>query len=250
MTFLFFFTASCVSILGTDVTDIFQPFWHFVRNWTINLKKKMHSKKIMYCVEKSICSRKRSQNDVKMCYLKRKKTSWNAVNKEKHFIYLHLVSMQNSDVDFWSYVISSSHDRTVLWVMKAEDAQWRVTTINSLLVCTGCRSHILPVPFSTGSQSSDKKWCSHYTSHYILRPLSNDCVPFGGSAGLAVSLICDQFSSSLQEDGLSPREQELKDLKESLQDTQPVGVLVDSCRTMDQVWTLHRHVAALRVPRY
>ncbi len=38
-----------------------------------------------------------------------------------------------------------------------------------------------------------------------------------------------------QEDGLSPREQELKDLKESLQDTQPVGVLVDSCRTMDQV---------------
>lgn len=34
---------------------------------------------------------------------------------------------------------------------------------------------------------------------------------------------------------MSPREQELKDLKESLQDTQPVGVLVDSCRTMDQV---------------
>lgn len=42
-------------------------------------------------------------------------------------------------------------------------------------------------------------------------------------------------SSLLQEDGLSPREQELKDLKESLQDTQPVGVLVDCCRTMDQV---------------
>ncbi|XP_069017995.1 RNA cytidine acetyltransferase [Embiotoca jacksoni] len=37
-----------------------------------------------------------------------------------------------------------------------------------------------------------------------------------------------------QEEGLSPREQELKDLKESLQDTQPVGVLVDACRTMDQ----------------
>lgn len=34
---------------------------------------------------------------------------------------------------------------------------------------------------------------------------------------------------------MSPREQELKDLKESLQDTQPVGVLVDCCRTMDQV---------------
>lgn len=38
-----------------------------------------------------------------------------------------------------------------------------------------------------------------------------------------------------QDDGLSPREQELKDLKESLQDTQPVGVLVDGCKTMDQV---------------
>uniref|UniRef100_A0A672ZXZ3 TmcA/NAT10 N-terminal domain-containing protein n=1 Tax=Sphaeramia orbicularis TaxID=375764 RepID=A0A672ZXZ3_9TELE len=37
------------------------------------------------------------------------------------------------------------------------------------------------------------------------------------------------------QDGLSPREQELKDLKESLQEVQPVGVLVDSCRTMDQV---------------
>ncbi|KAM8891729.1 RNA cytidine acetyltransferase [Spinachia spinachia] len=37
-----------------------------------------------------------------------------------------------------------------------------------------------------------------------------------------------------QEDGLSPREQALKDLKESLKDTQPVGVLVDCCLTMDQ----------------
>uniref|UniRef100_A0A3P8W251 RNA cytidine acetyltransferase n=1 Tax=Cynoglossus semilaevis TaxID=244447 RepID=A0A3P8W251_CYNSE len=36
------------------------------------------------------------------------------------------------------------------------------------------------------------------------------------------------------QDGLSPLEQELKDLKESLQDTQPVGVLVDRCKTMDQ----------------
>ncbi|KAG7267101.1 hypothetical protein CRUP_022393, partial [Coryphaenoides rupestris] len=37
-----------------------------------------------------------------------------------------------------------------------------------------------------------------------------------------------------QEDGLSPRDQELKDLKDSLKDTQPVGVLVDTCKTMDQ----------------
>lgn len=50
--------------------------------------------------------------------------------------------------------------------------------------------------------------------------------------------VCSLLTGSLiplQEDRLPPREQELKDLKESLQDTQPVGVLVDACRTMDQV---------------
>ncbi|GAB6021233.1 N-acetyltransferase 10 [Chamberlinius hualienensis] len=36
------------------------------------------------------------------------------------------------------------------------------------------------------------------------------------------------------EDPLSEEEQELKDLKESLQDTQPVGVLINCCRTKDQ----------------
>ena len=46
--------------------------------------------------------------------------------------------------------------------------------------------------------------------------------------------ICAIF----QDEGLSPVEQELRDLKESLQDTQPVGVLVDGCKTMDQVRTL------------
>lgn len=34
-----------------------------------------------------------------------------------------------------------------------------------------------------------------------------------------------------------PSEQELTDLKESLQDTQPVGVLVNCCKTVDQVST-------------
>jgi N-acetyltransferase 10 len=32
-----------------------------------------------------------------------------------------------------------------------------------------------------------------------------------------------------------PNEQELADLKGSLQDTQPVGVLVNCCKTVDQV---------------
>ncbi|XP_028304821.1 RNA cytidine acetyltransferase [Gouania willdenowi] len=48
-----------------------------------------------------------------------------------------------------------------------------------------------------------------------------------------------------QEDGLSPREQELKDLKESLQDTQPVGVLVDACRTMDQAKGVLKFIEAI-----
>lgn len=48
-----------------------------------------------------------------------------------------------------------------------------------------------------------------------------------------------------QEDGLSPREQELKDLKESLQDTQPVGVLVDRCRTMDQAKAVLKFIEAI-----
>ncbi|CAB1447499.1 unnamed protein product [Pleuronectes platessa] len=48
-----------------------------------------------------------------------------------------------------------------------------------------------------------------------------------------------------QEDGLSPREQELKELKESLQDTQPVGVLVDSCKTMDQAKGVLKFIEAI-----
>ncbi|XP_015259334.1 PREDICTED: N-acetyltransferase 10 [Cyprinodon variegatus] len=48
-----------------------------------------------------------------------------------------------------------------------------------------------------------------------------------------------------QEDGLSPREQELKDIKESLQDTQPVGVLVDCCRTMDQAKAVLKFIEAV-----
>uniref|UniRef100_A0A3P9BA15 RNA cytidine acetyltransferase n=1 Tax=Maylandia zebra TaxID=106582 RepID=A0A3P9BA15_9CICH len=47
------------------------------------------------------------------------------------------------------------------------------------------------------------------------------------------------------QDRLPPREQELKDLKESLQDTQPVGVLVDACRTMDQAKAVLKFIEAI-----
>lgn len=46
---------------------------------------------------------------------------------------------------------------------------------------------------------------------------------------LAHPVVC------LQEESLRPQDLELRELKESLQDTQPVGVLVDGCKTLDQV---------------
>nr|XP_015193516.1 PREDICTED: N-acetyltransferase 10 [Lepisosteus oculatus] len=49
----------------------------------------------------------------------------------------------------------------------------------------------------------------------------------------------------IQEDSLSPQEQELKELKESLQDTQPVGVLVDSCKTLDQARAVLKFIEAI-----
>ncbi|CAL8359457.1 unnamed protein product [Lota lota] len=48
-----------------------------------------------------------------------------------------------------------------------------------------------------------------------------------------------------QDDLLSPRDQELKDLKGSLQDTQPVGVLVDNCKTMDQAKAVLKFIEAI-----
>ena len=43
------------------------------------------------------------------------------------------------------------------------------------------------------------------------------------------------FMFPLKDDPPSPEEQELQALKESLQDTQPVGVLANCCKTLDQV---------------
>ncbi|XP_007885821.1 RNA cytidine acetyltransferase [Callorhinchus milii] len=43
----------------------------------------------------------------------------------------------------------------------------------------------------------------------------------------------------------SPQETELKELKESLRDTQPVGVLVDSCKTLDQAKAVLKFIEAI-----
>ncbi|XP_077178242.1 RNA cytidine acetyltransferase isoform X1 [Paroedura picta] len=48
-----------------------------------------------------------------------------------------------------------------------------------------------------------------------------------------------------QEDNLSPQDMELKELKESLQDTQPVGVLVETCKTLDQAKALLKFIEAI-----
>ncbi|XP_074650514.1 RNA cytidine acetyltransferase-like [Tubulanus polymorphus] len=47
------------------------------------------------------------------------------------------------------------------------------------------------------------------------------------------------------EDRLSPSEKDLKDLQTSLQDTQPVGVLVNCCKTLDQGKALLKFVEAI-----
>ena len=39
----------------------------------------------------------------------------------------------------------------------------------------------------------------------------------------------------LQEESISPNEAELQELRSSLEDTPPVGVIVNCCKTLDQV---------------
>ncbi|CAH2325808.1 RNA cytidine acetyltransferase [Pelobates cultripes] len=48
-----------------------------------------------------------------------------------------------------------------------------------------------------------------------------------------------------QEQTLTPEEQELQDVKQSLQDTQPVGVLVENCKTLDQAKALLKFIEAV-----
>ncbi|XP_044536212.1 RNA cytidine acetyltransferase [Gracilinanus agilis] len=48
-----------------------------------------------------------------------------------------------------------------------------------------------------------------------------------------------------QEEDLPPSDLELKELKESLQDTQPVGVLVDRCKTLDQAKAVLKFIEAI-----
>lgn len=50
---------------------------------------------------------------------------------------------------------------------------------------------------------------------------------------------------SLQEEELSGSAMELKELVESLQDTQPVGVLVQQCRTLDQAKAVLKFIEAI-----
>ncbi|XDV28691.1 hypothetical protein PO909_031913 [Leuciscus waleckii] len=63
-----------------------------------------------------------------------------------------------------------------------------------------------------------------------------------GKQGRIRMLMC---TLKCNDEGLSPLEQELKDLKESLQDTQPVGVLVDGCKTMDQAKAVLKFIEAI-----
>ncbi|KAI1232759.1 N-acetyltransferase 10, partial [Lamprotornis superbus] len=48
-----------------------------------------------------------------------------------------------------------------------------------------------------------------------------------------------------KEESLRPQDLELRELKESLQDTQPVGVLVDGCKTLDQAKAVLKFIEAI-----
>uniref|UniRef100_A0A673MM47 RNA cytidine acetyltransferase n=1 Tax=Sinocyclocheilus rhinocerous TaxID=307959 RepID=A0A673MM47_9TELE len=85
-------------------------------------------------------------------------------------------------------------------------------------------------PFELFVAATNIRYCYYNETHKILGNTYGMCV-------LQTQVTLD--------DGLSPREQELKDLKESLQDTQPVGVLVDSCKTMDQAKAVLKFIEAI-----
>ncbi|XP_018424694.1 PREDICTED: RNA cytidine acetyltransferase [Nanorana parkeri] len=54
-----------------------------------------------------------------------------------------------------------------------------------------------------------------------------------------------QIPPKTQESSLTPEEQELQDVKLSLQDTQPVGVLVENCKTLDQAKAVLKFIEAI-----
>ncbi|CAB1313334.1 unnamed protein product [Coregonus sp. 'balchen'] len=117
-------------------------------------------------------------------------------------------------------------------------------------------------PFELFVAATNIRYCYYNETHKILGNTYGMCVLQDFEAltpnllartvetveggGIVVILLrtvnsLKQLYTMTMEDSLSPREQELNELKESLQDTQPVGVLVDSCKTMDQ--TLRSTVA-------
>uniref|UniRef100_A0A673MF69 RNA cytidine acetyltransferase n=1 Tax=Sinocyclocheilus rhinocerous TaxID=307959 RepID=A0A673MF69_9TELE len=117
-------------------------------------------------------------------------------------------------------------------------------------------------PFELFVAATNIRYCYYNETHKILGNTYGMCVLF--ILSLASCKTCVVIEDQLnilpisthitnikpvppktQDDGLSPREQELKDLKESLQDTQPVGVLVDSCKTMDQAKAVLKFIEAI-----
>lgn len=64
----------------------------------------------------------------------------------------------------------------------------------------------------------------------------------GGKLLLVMRLQLLALLYFLQEESMTANEIELKSLKESLQDTQPVGAIVNCCRTLDQVIWLNNQL--------
>ncbi|WAR02866.1 NAT10-like protein [Mya arenaria] len=121
-------------------------------------------------------------------------------------------------------------------------------------------------PFELFISATSIRYCYYAETHKILGNTYGMCVLQDFEAltpnllartietvegGGIITILLNSMNSLKQlytmtmEESLSPAEQELRDLKDSLQDTQPVGALVKCCRTLDQGKALLKFVEAI-----
>ncbi|KAJ8299182.1 hypothetical protein KUTeg_023242 [Tegillarca granosa] len=93
-------------------------------------------------------------------------------------------------------------------------------------------------PFELFVAATDIRYCYYAETHKILGNTYGMCILQDFEALtpnlLARTIETVEGGGVIVEDSISPHEQELRDLKESLQDTQPVGAVVNCCKTLDQ----------------
>nr|XP_006819163.1 PREDICTED: N-acetyltransferase 10-like [Saccoglossus kowalevskii] len=91
---------------------------------------------------------------------------------------------------------------------------------------------------------------ARFNERFLLSLSScNNCIVIDDQLNiLPISTHCLNITpvpAKSKEDSLSAEDLELKELKESLQDTQPVGVIVNCCKTLDQAKAVLKFVEAI-----